>query len=261
MRIDVLTLFPGMFRGPFDESIIKRAVEAGLVEIHIHDIREWAKGRHKVADDYPYGGGPGMVLKPEPVFEATEAVLEMSPERGPIVLMTPIGRLFDHAVAMELAGEKRLVFLCGHYEGFDARVHEHLATHEISVGDYVLSGGEIAAMAVVDAVVRQLPGALGCAESAAEESFAEGLLEAPHYTRPPEYRNWDVPEVLLSGHHAEVDKWRRRENLLLTAQRRPDLLAGARLTEREWEWLAEVMPESAAPPATARQPKKRPRKR
>lgn len=260
MRIDVLTLFPGMFRGPFDESIIKRAVEAGLVEIHIHDIREWAKGRHKVADDYPYGGGPGMVLKPEPVFEATEAVLEMSPERGPIVLMTPIGRLFDHEAAMELAGEKRLVFLCGHYEGFDARVHEHLATHEISVGDYVLSGGEIAAMAVVDAVVRQLPGALGCAESAAEESFAEGLLEAPHYTRPPEYRDWDVPEVLLSGHHAEVDKWRRHQNLLLTAQRRPDLLAEARLTEREWEWLAEVMPESAAPLAGGRT-KKRPRKR
>jgi tRNA (guanine37-N1)-methyltransferase len=241
VRIDILTLFPGMFSGPFDESIIKRAVDAGLVEIHVQDIRGWAKGRHKVADDYPYGGGPGMVMKPEPVFEATEAVLEMSPERGPIVLMTPIGRTFDHETALELAAEKRLVFLCGHYEGFDARVHEHLATHEISIGDYVLSGGEIAAMAVVDAVVRHLPGALGCAESAQEESFADGLLEAPHYTRPPEYRGWDVPELLLSGHHAEVAKWRRRQNLLLTAQRRPDLLAKVQMTNAEREWLEREM--------------------
>jgi tRNA (guanine37-N1)-methyltransferase len=199
VRIDILTLFPGMFSGPFDESIIKRAADAGLVEIHVHDIRQWAKGRHKVADDYPYGGGPGMVMKPEPVFEATEAVLEMSPERGPIVLLTPIGRTFDHDTAVELAREERLLFLCGHYEGFDARVHEHLATHEISIGDYVLSGGEIAAMAVVDAVVRHLPGALGCAESAQEESFADGLLEAPHYTRPPEYQGWDVPRCCCRG--------------------------------------------------------------
>jgi tRNA (guanine37-N1)-methyltransferase len=241
VRIDILTLFPGMFSGPFDESIIKRAADAGLVEIHVHDIRQWAKGRHKVADDYPYGGGPGMVMKPEPVFEATEAVLEMSPERGHIVLMTPVGQTFNHDLALELAREERLVFLCGHYEGFDARVHEHLATHEISIGDYVLSGGEIAAMVVVDSVVRHLPGALGCAESAQEESFADGLLEAPHYTRPPEYRGWDVPEVLLSGHHAEVAKWRRRQNLLLTAQRRPDLLAIAEMTDKEKEWLAEAM--------------------
>lgn len=241
VRIDILTLFPGMFSGPFDESIIKRAADAGLVEIHVHDIREWAKGRHKVADDYPYGGGPGMVMKPEPVFEATEAVLGMSPERGPIVLLTPVGRTFDHDMAVELAREKRLVLLCGHYEGFDARVHEHLATHEISIGDYVLSGGEIAAMAVVDSVVRHLPGALGCAESAQEESFAEGLLEAPHYTRPPEYRGWEAPEVLLSGHHAEVEKWRRRQNLLLTARRRPDLLAKVVITDDERRWLEEEM--------------------
>ena len=239
MRIDILTLFPGMFSGPFDESIIKRAADAGLVKIHVHDIRQWAKGRHKVADDYPYGGGPGMVMKPEPVFEATEAVLEMSPERGPVVLLTPIGRTFDHDTAVGLAQEKRLVLLCGHYEGFDARVHEHLATHEISIGDFVLSGGEIAAMAVVDAVVRHLPGALGCAESAAEESYAHGLLEAPHYTRPPEYRGMEVPEVLLSGHHAEVDKWRRRQNLLLTARRRPDLLRGASISKEDREWLAD----------------------
>jgi tRNA (guanine37-N1)-methyltransferase len=239
MRIDILTLFPGMFRGPFDESIIKRAVDSGVVSIHVHDIRRWAEGRHKVADDYVYGGGPGMVMKPEPVFAATEAVLEMAPERGPVVLLTPVGRRFDHEVAVELAREDRLVLLCGHYEGFDARVHEHLATDEISIGDYVLSGGEPAAIVVLDAVVRQLPGALGSPASPEDESFAHGLLEAPHYTRPPEFRGWAVPEVLTSGHHAEVEKWRRRQNLLLTARRRPDLLARAELSDAERAWLAE----------------------
>ena len=239
MRVDILTLFPGMFRGPFDESIIKRAVDAGLVSIFTHDIRQWAEGRHKVCDDYVYGGGPGMVMKPEPVFAAVDAVLEMAPERGPVVLMTPVGRKFDHGLAAELAGEQRLLILAGHYEGFDARVHEHLATHEISIGDYVLSGGELAAMVVVDAVVRLLPGALGSPESPADESFAHGLLEAPHYTRPPEFRGWSVPDVLLSGHHAEVEKWRRRWNLLLTARRRPDLLADADLSDPDREWLAE----------------------
>ena len=238
MRIDILTLFPAMFRGPFDESIVKRAVEAGAVSIHVHDIRDWAEGRHKVADDYPYGGGPGMVLKPEPVFAATEAVLEMAPARGPIVLLTPIGRRFDHQVALQLAGEERLVLLCGHYEGFDARVHEHLATDEISIGDYVLSGGELAAMVVVDAVVRHLPGVLGSPQSALDESFAEGTLEAPHYTRPPVFRDWSVPEVLLSGNHQEVAKWRRQSNLLLTAQRRPDLVGRLELTDEERGWLA-----------------------
>jgi len=239
MRIDILTLFPGMFRGPFDESIVGRATDAGLVSIYTHDIRDWAKGRHKVCDDYVYGGGPGMVLKPEPVFTAAEAVLELAPERGPIVLMTPLGHRFGHDAAVDLARESRLLFLCGHYEGFDARIHEHLATHEISVGDYVLSGGELAAMVVVDAVVRQLPGALGSPESPADESFAHGLLEAPHYTRPPEFRGWTVPDVLLSGHHAKVEKWRRRQNLLLTAKRRPDLLAAAELSDADREWLAE----------------------
>ncbi|HVP04790.1 MAG TPA: tRNA (guanosine(37)-N1)-methyltransferase TrmD, partial [Dehalococcoidia bacterium] len=239
MRIDILTLFPGMFRGPFDESILKRAIEAGLVQIHVHDIRQWAEGKHSVADDYPYGGGPGMVMKPEPVFAATEAVLGLAPERGPIVLMTPVGRRFSHNVALELAREQRLVIICGHYEGVDQRVHEHLATDEISIGDYVLSGGEIPAMVVVDAVVRQLPGALGCAESAEQESFADSLLESPHYTRPPDFRGWAVPDVLLSGHHAEVAKWRRRHSLLLTAQRRPDLLAGVHISNEEREWLAE----------------------
>src|ERR1700682_766629 len=174
MRIDILTLFPAMFLGPFGESIVKRAAEAGIVEIHVHDIRDWAEGKHSVVDDYPYGGGPGMVAKPEPIFAATEAVLAVSTESGPIVLMTPIGRRFDHDAAVELAREKRLVILCGHYEGFDARVHEQLATDEISVGDFVLSGGEIPAMVVVDAVVRALPRALGCSESKEQESLPEG---------------------------------------------------------------------------------------
>ena len=237
MRIDILTLFPNMFGGPFGESIIKRAVEADIVSIQLHDIRQWARGRHKVVDDYPYGGGPGMVLKAESAFAVTEAVLEMAPERGPIVLLTPAGRRFDHQVAVKLAREQRLILLCGHYEGFDARVHEQLATDEISIGDYVLSGGELAAMVVVDAVVRQLPGALGCPQSAQEESFAQGLLESPPYTRPPRFRDWPVPEVLLSGNHQEVARWQRRRNLLLTAQRRPDLLDRTQLSDEEKEWL------------------------
>jgi len=238
VRIDILTLFPGMFRGPFDESIIKRAVVAGVVSIHVHDIRQWAKGRHKVADDYPYGGGPGMVLKPEPVFAATETVLDLAPERGPVVLLTPSGRRLDHALILDLAREQRLLLICGHYEGVDARIHERLATHEISIGDYVLSGGELPAMVLVDAVTRHIPGALGSPESAADESFADGLLEAPPYTRPPEFRGWSVPEVLLSGNHQEVARWRRWRNLLWTAQRRPDLLAAALLTDEDREWLA-----------------------
>jgi len=237
MRIDILTLFPGMFPGPLDESIVKRAVEAGVVSIHIHDIRRWAKGRHKVADDYPYGGGPGMVLKPEPVFAATEAVLDLAPERGSIVLLTPTGRRFDHDLALELSRESRLVLICGHYEGVDARIHEHLATQQISIGDYVLSGGELAAMVVVDAVARHLPGALGSPDSAQQESFSDGLLEAPPYTRPPEFRSWTVPDILLSGHHQEVAKWHRRQNLLYTAQRRPDLLERANITPEERKWL------------------------
>ena len=238
MRIDVLTIFPDMFRGPFDESIVKRAVEGGLVSISMHDIRRWAKDRHKKVDDYPYGGGPGMVMKPDVVFAATESVLELAPQREPVILLTPAGRRLTHEIVVELAAKERLVLICGHYEGFDARVHEHLATDEISIGDFVLSGGELAAMALVDAVVRLIPGALGSPQSTVEESFAEGLLEAPHYTRPPEFRGWPVPEVLVSGNHGEVAKWRRLQNILLTARRRPDLLASLELTAEEGEWLA-----------------------
>ena len=238
MRIDVLTIFPDMSRGPFDESIVKRAVESGLVSINLHDIRRWAKDRHKTVDDYPYGGGPGMVMKPDVLFAATESVLELAPQQEPVILLTPAGRRLTHEIVVELAAKERLVLLCGHYEGFDARVHEHLATDEISIGDFVLSGGELAAMALVDAVVRHIPGALGSPQSTVEESFAEGLLEAPHYTRPPEFRGWPVPDVLVSGNHGEVAKWRRLQNILLTARRRPDLLASLELTAEEGEWLA-----------------------
>ena len=238
MRIDLLTIFPNMFRGPFDESIVKRAVEGGLVSINLHDIRRWAKDRHKKVDDYPYGGGPGMVMKADVVFAATESVLELASQREPVILLTPAGRRLTHEIVVELAAQERLVLICGHYEGFDARVHEHLATDEISIGDFVLSGGELAAMALVDAVVRHIPGALGSPQSTVEESFAEGLLEAPHYTRPPEFRGWPVPDVLVSGNHGEVAKWRRLQNILLTAQRRPELFASLELTAEEREWLA-----------------------
>ena len=243
MRIDILTIFPAMFRGPFEESIVKRAVEKGLVDIHIHDIREWASDRHRTVDDYPYGGGPGMVMKPEPLFAAVEAVLAQAPERGPIVLLTPQGRLFRQQVVAEFAREQRLVLICGHYEGVDARVHEHLATDEISIGDYVLSGGELPAMVVVDAVVREIPGVLGAPDASAEESFAQSLLEYPQYTRPADFRGRTVPEVLLSGNHGEIARWRRRESLLRTAHQRPDLLAHADLTEEERRWLLTILPQ------------------
>ena len=237
MRIDVLTIFPAMFRGPFEQSIVKRAIDKGLVDIQIHDIRGWATDRHRTVDDYPFGGGPGMIMKPEPLFAAVEAVLAEAPERGPVVLLTPQGRLFRQEMARELAGEQRLVLICGHYEGVDARVHEHLATDEISIGDYVLSGGELPAMVVVDAVVREIPGVLGAPDASVEESFAQGLLEYPQYTRPPDFRGLTPPAVLLSGNHAEIARWRRRESLLRTARRRPDLLAKAELTEAERRWL------------------------
>jgi tRNA (guanine37-N1)-methyltransferase len=242
MRIDILTIFPGMFRGPFEESIVKRAMEKGLVQIFLHDIRDYASDKHRTVDDYPFGGGQGMLMKPEPLFAAVEDVQGQAPEQGPIVLLTPQGRLFDQEVAVELARQDRLIVICGHYEGVDARVHEHLATDEISIGDYVLSGGELAAMVVVDAVVRQIPGALGSPLSSADDSFAQGLLEHPQYTRPAEFRGMSVPEVLLSGNHGEIARWRRQQSLLRTAQRRPDLLARAELTEEEKQWLLTNLP-------------------
>jgi tRNA (guanine37-N1)-methyltransferase len=238
MRIHILSLFPAMFSGPFSESIVKRAVEQGLVEISIHNIRDYTSDKHHVVDDSPYGGGPGMVLKPEPIFEAVEAV------RGdagvPVILLTPQGRPFSHRVAGELAKNDEMVLVCGHYEGVDERVREHLVTDEISIGDYVLSGGEMAAMVVVDAVVRQLPGALGSGESVEDDSHAKGLLEYPQYTRPLSFRKWEVPQVLLSGNHAKIARWRREQSLRRTLKRRPDLLQQAELSERDKKLLAQM---------------------
>ena len=221
MKIDVLTLFPGMFSGPLDESIVKRAREAGLLELKIHNLRDYTHDRHRTVDDRPFGGGPGMVLKPEPIFEAVEQL--RSPETH-VVLLSPAGRPFSQAVAREMSQKSHVLMVCGSYEGFDERIRTHLADDELSIGDYVLTNGALPAMVVVDAVTRLLPGALGDEESAADESFAAGLLEYPHYTRPAEYRGWKVPEVLLSGNHAEIEKWRREQSRARTAQRRPDLL-------------------------------------
>ncbi|MFQ5924565.1 MAG: tRNA (guanosine(37)-N1)-methyltransferase TrmD [Dehalococcoidia bacterium] len=231
MRIDILTLFPNMFSGPFDESIIKRAIDRQLVSIVIHNLRNYTWDKHRVVDDYPYGGGPGMVLKVEPIFAAVEAI--RGERQVPVILLTPQGRLFDQRAAEELATYDRVILICGHYEGVDERVREHLVSDEISIGDYVLSGGELAAMVVVDAMVRQLPGALGSEASAGEDSHASGLLEYPQYTRPQVFRGWGVPEVLLSGNHAEIARWRREQSLLRTLRRRPDLLQRAELSTEE----------------------------
>jgi len=233
MRIDIVTLFPEMFAGPFDASIIGRARDAGALTIALHNPRDYTDDKHHVVDDYAYGGGPGMVMKPEPIFECVEAVRGMAEPPGRVVLLTPQGRLLTHDVARELAAEPRLILICGHYEGVDERVGEHLADDEISIGDYVLSGGEPAAIVLVDAVARHQPGVLGSDQSLEEESHGEGLLEYPQYTRPAVYRDMAIPEVLLSGHHAEIAKWRRRQSVLRTARRRPDLLERADLTEEE----------------------------
>lgn len=238
MRIDVLTLFPKMFSGPFDESIIKRATGSGLVEIVLHNLRDWGIGKHHVVDDCPHGGGAGMVLMPEPLFAAVEAI--KGDAEVPVILLTPQGRVFNQKVAQELAAHERILLVCGHYEGVDERVREHLVTDEISIGDYVLTGGELPAMVVIDAVVRQLPGVLGSEESAKEDSHASGLLEYPQYTRPASFRGWDVPEVLLSGHHARIVRWRREQSVLRTLRRRPDLLQKTALTPEEWRFIARL---------------------
>jgi tRNA (guanine37-N1)-methyltransferase len=222
MRIDVVTLFPDMFAGPFAESIVARAVKAGVVEIHLHNLRDWTTDRHRTADDRPFGGGAGMVMKPEPLFKAVEALHRGTETQ--VVLLSPQGQLLRQPLVAELAGQPHLILVCGHYEGVDERFVEHAVDRQISIGDYVLSGGELPAMVLVDTLVRLLPGALGSPESAADESHSDGLLEYPHYTRPAEFRGWSVPEILLSGHHAEVEKWRRQQALERTRQRRPDLL-------------------------------------
>jgi tRNA (guanine37-N1)-methyltransferase len=240
MQFDILTLFPGLFGGVFEQSIVNRAREAGLLTINLHDIRNHATGRHRVTDDTPYGGGGGMVMKPEPIFAAVEAVLGEEQGRTPVILLTPQGRLFSQRVARELAGQKRLLLICGRYEGVDARVHQHLVTDEISIGDYVLSGGEVPAMVVVEAVTRLLPGVLGDPSAPFEDSHAEGLLEYPQYTRPPVFREWSVPKVLLSGHHAEIVRWRRQQALRRTWERRPDLLRRANLSGEDREYLIQI---------------------
>ena len=221
MKIDVLTLFPGMFPGPLDESIIKRACESGRLQLGVHDLRDYTHDRHRTVDDRPFGGGPGMLLKPEPLFEAVEA---LRGEKTRVILTSPAGRPFRQEIARELAGEKHVLLICGSYEGFDERVRQSLADDEISIGDYVLTNGALPAMVIVDAVTRLLPGVLGDDESSQDESFCGCLLEYPHYTRPAEFRGMNVPEVLLSGDHAAIEKWRREQATVQTRQRRPDLL-------------------------------------
>ena len=259
MRIDILSLFPGMFAGPFDDSILKRAQEQALLDINILNIRDYAYDKHRMTDDYPYGGGAGMVMKPEPIFAATEHLLDdagigVVPGKADaagegckteprIVLLTPQGDRFDQAKAEEFALEDWLVLICGHYEGVDERVRLGLVTDEVSIGDYVLTGGEVAAMVIVDAVARLVPGVLGASDSAQHDSHSTGLLEHPHYTRPRKFRDMEVPEILLSGHHAEIRKWRRRQALKRTLVRRADMLAQADLSEEEQHLLAEVRAE------------------
>ena len=221
MKIEVLTLFPAMFAGPLDESIIKRARESGRLEFKLHNLRDWTSDRHKTVDDRPFGGGPGMLLKPEPLFAAVESLRR---EKTRVILLSPGGRRFDQQVARELAQETDLLLVTGHYEGFDERVREALADDELSIGDYVLTNGALPAMIVIDAVTRLLPGVLGDDDSSRDESFSDGLLEYPQYTRPAEFRGLPVPEVLLSGNHAEIAKWRREQARLRTVAKRPDLL-------------------------------------
>jgi len=269
MHFDIFTLFPGMFEGVFSDSILKRAQEAHLMGVSLHNIRHYASGRHRVTDDSPFGGGGGMVMKPEPIYRAVETVLSSPagwcfepvdqhdeppapdllpplPRDTPIILLSPQGRTFDQGIAKHLAGFERVALICGRYEGVDERVRAGLVTDEISIGDYVLSGGELAAAVVVDAVTRLLPGALGCQVGAEQDSFATGLLEYPHYTRPPRFRGLAVPEILVSGDHARVARWRREQALLRTWSRRPDLLAAAELSDADREYLARLEAAGAA---------------
>ncbi|MEI7926545.1 MAG: tRNA (guanosine(37)-N1)-methyltransferase TrmD [Chloroflexota bacterium] len=239
MRFDVLTIFPAMFESPFEQSVMARARAAGLIDVQTHDLRQWAHDRHKTVDDAPFGGGAGMVMKPEPIFEAIEAIQPLAEPPAKVVFMSPLGRPLTRALVDELAEIPRMLIICGRYEGIDERVREHIVDIEVSIGDFVVSGGELPAMVVIDAVARRIPGVLGSEASLTEESFDDGLLEYPQYTRPPVYREWEVPPILLSGNHAEVDKWRRRQRLLRTRDLRPDLLEGVEMTPAERKWLAE----------------------
>ena len=239
MRVEVFTLFPELFEPYLDASILGRARQSGLLEVRLHNIRDYATDKHQVTDDEPYGGGGGMVMKPEPVFAAVEGVLGAEP-MIPIILLSPQGRVFNQQVAQELSAHEHFALICGRYEGVDERVREHLVSDEISVGDYVLTGGELPALLIIDAVARLLPGALGDPTGAITDSHASGLLEHPHYTRPPEFRGWAVPEVLKSGDHGRIARWRRQQSLIRTAQRRPDLLQRAELDRKDKQLLEEV---------------------
>ncbi|MEK4485155.1 tRNA (guanosine(37)-N1)-methyltransferase TrmD [Psychrobacillus sp. FSL H8-0484] len=240
MNIHILSLFPEMFTGVFNSSILKKAQEKNEVAINVVNFRDFSGNKHHQVDDYPYGGGAGMVLKPEPLFNAVESLTTNSEQRRRIILLCPQGERFTQQKAEELAQEEELIFICGHYEGYDERIREHLITDEISIGDFVLTGGELAAMTVVDSVVRLLPNVLGNAESHEKDSFSTGLLEHPHYTRPVEFRGYKVPDVLLSGNHAAIDKWRREQSLKRTFERRPELLEQMELTEKEQQMLRTI---------------------
>jgi tRNA (guanine37-N1)-methyltransferase len=235
-KFDVFTLFPEMIHPYLSVSILQRAVENGLIRVDVHNIRDWAADRHHVTDDTPYAGGGGMVMKPEPIFSAVESVMGAPPD-CPVILLTPQGRPFTQRVAMELSQYPRLALICGRYEGVDERVREHLVTDEISIGDFVVTGGELPALILIDALTRLIPGALGDPDASSDDSHASGLLEYPHYTRPPEFRGWKAPDVLLSGNHAEINKWRRQQSLLRTHRRRPDLLEKAQLSKEDKKYL------------------------
>ena len=245
IRFDVFTLFPDIVRSYFEASVVGRAQQAALIDVQVHNIRDFTLDRHRTTDDVPYGGGGGMIMKPEPIFRAAETVLGESIGSVPVLLLTPQGRPFNHERAKELSRLPRLALLCGRYEGVDERVREHLATDEISIGDYVLTGGEVPAMIVIDAVARLIPGVLGDAEAAAEDSHAAGLLEYPHYTRPVEFRGWRVPDVLVSGDHARIAEWRRAQSLRRTMARRPDMFQRIALSDSELESLEQASDDEA----------------
>jgi len=258
MIFDVITIFPDFFRSVLEYGVLKRALASGRADIRLHDLREFTDDRHRTVDDRPFGGGPGMVFKPEPIFKAVATLQSESPRRRlPVILLSPQGRLFTQALAEELARQERLVLICGRYEGVDECIAEHVATQEISIGDFVLSGGELPAALIMESVTRLLPGVLGNEESACQESFSaprassfefrHGLLDCPHYTRPAEYQGWRVPEVLLSGNHEEIRRWRRRRALEKTWRRRPDLLAGFPLSDEERRWLDALRAEECEP--------------
>jgi tRNA (guanine37-N1)-methyltransferase len=246
MRIDILTLFPGMFEGPMTESMLWKARDRGLLDLQLVDMRDFSTDKHRTVDDMPYGGGGGMVLRPDVVVRAIEAVLADAPPGTPVIFMSPQGRRFSHDIAVELAGHERLVLLCGHYEGIDERALQMAVTDEISLGDYVLTGGELAAMVIVDAVVRHIPGVLGAEGAADRDSHADGLLEGPQYTRPPAFRGLKAPDVLLEGDHEQVARWRRQQALRRTWQRRPDLLLAAELSEDDRYFLADLANEETS---------------